>query len=297
MFNRVSESNFNKISLPRESCLVNVSSFKELKTDLLFRSFSIKMVMEGEENYRVDGNQYKVKKGEYLLANNFSGGKLTIESNEPVKGLCIDIAPSILAEVVASYIRPDCTEFDPDLEQFFTTDSYPENKYSLQNTFLGNQLIKISRQISTDTNHKFEFSNEFFYNLAECIVIDQSQLLQQIKSIKSVKQETKKAIFRKIHIAKDFIDINFNTIQSIEEVASFCTMSEYHFFRLFKQVFKISPYQYIQKKKLEYAFQLLKNNNVRVTDVAIMSGFNDLSTFSKSFKRQFGVSPQNQYLI
>jgi hypothetical protein len=69
MFNRISEQNFKKISLPRESSLVNYSTFNELSTDLLFRSFSVKLVLEGCESYNVDGHTFNIRKGEYLLAN------------------------------------------------------------------------------------------------------------------------------------------------------------------------------------------------------------------------------------
>lgn len=298
MFNRISEQNFKKISLPRESSLVNYSTFNELSTDLLFRSFSVKLVLEGCESYNVDGHTFNIRKGEYLLANSQAGGKLTIGSNSPVKGLCIDIAPKIMTEAVVGLFYPSHTSYESGLDDFFTTANYPENKYAIDNNRLGTCLQQISSQVLANTTHGFEFSNEFFYGLAEAIVADQYQVYPQINNIRSVKLQTRKELLRKMLTAKKFMDSDFASIDSVEEVAMVSNMSEYHFSRLFRQVFKTSPHQYLLQKKLQLACTLLKQKQrLNITDIAIAVGFNDLPTFSKRFKKEFGVSPLAYHTI
>lgn len=292
MFTKISKENISSIQLPKESSLVNFSIFNELETDLLFRSFSIKHVLEGCENYKIDGTNFKIKKGEYLLANNFSGGKLHIESHEPVKGLCIDISPKIISEVAIAFKYPDTIDNQNELHQFFCSSLYPENKYQINNTHLGNALLEISTIIKSNPNHKFEFTNEFYYNLAEKLVVEQHTFFKQVRTIKSVKTQTKKAIFRKIYLGKNYMDANFITIKNIKEIADLCTMSEYQFFRIFKLIFKVSPYQYLNEKKLCLAQQLLQNPTISISDIALQSGFIDLPTFSKNFKKHIGISPQ-----
>lgn len=292
MFNRISEQNFKKISLPRESSLVNYSVFNELSTDLLFRSFSIKLVLDGCESYNIDGHTYKISKGEYLLANSQAGGKLTIGSNSPVKGLCIDIAPKIMTEAVSGLLYPSHTSNESNPDDFFTSANYPENKYIINNGCLGSYLQQISSRVLANTTHGFEFSNEFYYRLAEAIVAEQYQIYPQINNIRSVKLQTRKELLRKLLTAKKFMDSDFASIKSVEEVAIVSNMSEYHFSRLFRQVFKTSPHQYLIHKKLELAHLLLKEKQrLNITDIAIAVGFNDLPTFSKRFKKEFGVSP------
>lgn len=293
MFNRISKENFGKIQLPKQSSLVNYSCFKELETDMLFRSFSIKYVIEGCEKYRIYGNQFKIQTGEYLLANNFSGGHLIIDNPTMVKGMCIDIAPSILTEVVNGIKRPDVTECNSDVERYFTTSFFPENKYNAKLNTLGKRLEQISDELASNTEYHYQFTNEFFYDLAEKLVVDQYSNINDFKAIPSVKLATKKDLFRKILLGKNFIDAYFNRIKNVEEVALECSMSEYHFFRLFRHVYQISPYQYILKKKLELAHHLLKDKTLTISEVALLSGFNDLPTFSKSFKKHFGFTPSN----
>jgi AraC family transcriptional regulator len=80
-------------------------------------------------------------------------------------------------------------------------------------------------------------------------------------------------------------------ISGIGEVALASNLSEFHFFRSFKQAFGITTYQYILSKKLELAKSMMTNRNVSITEIASICNFLDLFTFSKAFKRHFGISP------
>lgn len=291
MFNRLSENNFKNLKLPRQSSLVNYSSFRELRTDVLFRSFSLKFVLEGCEQYLIDGNLFKVSKGEFLLGNHFSNGKLLIQSDEEVKGLCIDISPDIISEVAGGFHFLELTETDLDFEKYLVSEDFVENKYHFSQNIIGKKISKISQQILEQNNYDFEFTPEFYYQLAENIVSLHYAGFSQLKNIKTVKSQTRKSLYRKILAAKNHIDSHFTSIKNIESVAKESSISEYHFYRLFKQILGVSPYQYIMQKKLEFAKHMLKDKSLSLTDIAMICGFTDLSSFSKSFKKYFGVSP------
>ncbi|SHK07101.1 helix-turn-helix transcriptional regulator [Epilithonimonas mollis] len=291
MFNRITEDNFRNIQLPRQSSLVNFSSFRELRTDVLFRSFSLKFVLEGCEQYLIDGHLFKVSKGDFLLGNHFSDGKLLIQSDEDVKGLCIDISPDIIAEVSAGFHFPELTEQDLDFEKYLISENFVENKYHFSQNIIGQQLSKISQQIVGQQHYNFDFSPEFYYRLAENIVSIHYPGFLRIKNLKTVKSHTRKSLYRKIQSARDYIDLHFATIQNIESVARESSISEYHFYRLFRQIQGESPYQYITQKKLQFAKQLLKDKSLSLTDVAFICGFTDLSSFSKNFKKHFRIPP------
>ncbi|HMH27989.1 MAG TPA: helix-turn-helix domain-containing protein [Steroidobacteraceae bacterium] len=55
-----------------------------------------------------------------------------------------------------------------------------------------------------------------------------------------------------------------------------------------------TPSSYIQSRRLDHAAQLLAQTrrDTSITAVAFDSGFNDLSTFSRVFRRKFGVAPR-----
>lgn len=66
----------------------------------------------------------------------------------------------------------------------------------------------------------------------------------------------------------------------------------YHRFRhLFKDRFGTSPKQYIQDCRVQKAKEMLRDQNVSVSEVALVCGFSSFSAFSQIFKKHVGVSP------
>src|SRR5690349_15823052 len=64
------------------------------------------------------------------------------------------------------------------------------------------------------------------------------------------KEQTKQDIFERLMLALDYIDNNYLNNPPVKTIAKASCLSKSHFFRLFKQAFVISPYQYILNKKL-----------------------------------------------
>ncbi|MEI9955094.1 MAG: helix-turn-helix transcriptional regulator [Ferruginibacter sp.] len=89
---------------------------------------------------------------------------------------------------------------------------------------------------------------------------------------------------------KNFIEDTYLKNPCIAEIVKECNMTPFNFFREFKLAFGVSPYQYIMKKRMEYA-QHLVMKDLSFTSVATTCGFPDLFTFSKAFKKSFGASP------
>jgi AraC-like DNA-binding protein len=78
---------------------------------------------------------------------------------------------------------------------------------------------------------------------------------------------------------------------SIPMLAELCGISETYFRKLFLLEFGISPSKYIRNKRLMLARDLLNSGEFSVTDAAITSGFNDISYFSREYKKLWDVSP------
>ena len=121
--------------------------------------------------------------------------------------------------------------------------------------------------------------------------MDHIPIYKQLQSVPSLRSATRKDLLRRITKGKEFIDAHYTKSISVLTVANESNISEYHFYRLFKTFYGISPKQYIVEKRLKYAISKLKKGNSTVTQIAIESGFSDIHAFSKSFKNHFGVSP------
>lgn len=100
--------------------------------------------------------------------------------------------------------------------------------------------------------------------------------------------------YEKLKPAVDFINDNYNKTLRLEEIASKTYLNPIYFLRLFKQNFKITPHQYILKKRLDEAGSMLRRTNLSINDISQRLGFCNQFYFSKMFKNHFGKTP-SQY--
>lgn len=99
-------------------------------------------------------------------------------------------------------------------------------------------------------------------------------------------------LYQKVISAKIFIDENYHSQISLEEIAGKAFLSKFHFHRLFTSIYKVTPHQYITQQRLGAAKILLAKEGISVTDVCNMIGFESLGSFSTLFSKQSGCSPQ-----
>ena len=88
-----------------------------------------------------------------------------------------------------------------------------------------------------------------------------------------------------------FIEANIASPISLTELANQTGLSEYYFCRCFKLATGLSPYQYVLKKRMEFACRCLQRDDLSIQDVAFASGFGDPVQFSKQFRRAYGCTP------
>jgi len=78
----------------------------------------------------------------------------------------------------------------------------------------------------------------------------------------------------------------------LSQLARDAAMSPYHFLRVFRQVVGLTPHQYVLRTKLHRAALRLRRSEEPVSAIAFDSGFNDLSTFNRRFRRVMGSAPR-----
>lgn len=269
---------------------IRLSNVLKFDNSVKFSNFSAKYVVVGNESYTVNGKKHKVSAGEYIVGNESIDASILIDSLKPVTGICIDISREKISEIIDySYENNDF------FKKFLFEKEWVVKKYRVENTSLGYAINQIASKIEDIVNGKNFLSNEIFYTIAECIVKDQEKIYTQFKDLKAVKEETNGRLLNFIYDSKNFIDSNFLENISLEEIAMQSKLSQYHFIRLFKKVFKITPYQYIIFKRLEYAKKLLTSGE-SILDVAYKTGFSNPTNFSRAYKNYFGISPKNHLI-
>ena len=79
----------------------------------------------------------------------------------------------------------------------------------------------------------------------------------------------------------------------IEDLATLSGMSLATFKRHFRAIYKMPPGEWLQKTRLQHAHTLALNGKLNIADICEASGYQDLSSFSRAFKRLFGETPSS----
>ncbi len=90
--------------------------------------------------------------------------------------------------------------------------------------------------------------------------------------------------------SKAFMEENLSEKIELNRIAAAAFMSRFHYIRIFKQVYGVTPREYLKGLRINKAKELLKQG-LSVTQVCFDVGYESLPTFSNAFKKGTGHSP------
>jgi AraC family transcriptional regulator len=79
---------------------------------------------------------------------------------------------------------------------------------------------------------------------------------------------------------------------ALDVLAREANLSRFHFLRAFARVTGVTPHRYLVRARLRRAAVRLATADARVIDVAMASGFRDISSFNHAFRAEFGTTPR-----
>ncbi|MEI5098544.1 helix-turn-helix transcriptional regulator [Streptomyces sp. PmtG] len=95
-----------------------------------------------------------------------------------------------------------------------------------------------------------------------------------------------------MRLAKDAMDRDWADPElDLAAVAACAGYSRFHFLRAFKEAYGETPGQYLSRRRIERAEDMLRSADLAVTEVCVLVGFTSLGTFSTTFKRHTGLTP------
>lgn len=148
------------------------------------------------------------------------------------------------------------------------------------------QLVNMLNQIADEyINHPplYETSisailNYFF------VMIGRNCIQHDIGTQNIVKQKQHKYIDKFLHICQYINDHCTENLTS-DRMAELAGFSKYHFLRLFNNFTDVTYYDYLIKRRILFAEELLTDPNLAIVEIAMKSGFNSLPTFNRNFRK------------
>jgi len=94
-------------------------------------------------------------------------------------------------------------------------------------------------------------------------------------------------VYQKIVTAKVYIDDYFREPICLDRLSREACLSRW----LFTRIYKVTPHQYLTRKRIEQARRFLATRDLTITEICNHVGFESIGSFSLLFKKEIGAAP------
>lgn len=248
---------------------------------------SVKCSLKGNEKYFTPDGNYTLTSGNYLILNNGQKCESFIDRKSETFSVYFN------SDFVNEYMKNILTPEDKILDFSFFPLKQPVmffEKLYQHNSMVTPILMKMRLASKVEYDDE-NWLKEQYYELLDKLINNHREIYMQIEKLPPVKLSTKTELYKRACKAKEFIDDNFMNKIPLSVISKEACLSQFHFLRIFKSIFKITPHQYIINKRMERASYFLRLTEKPVTEICFETGFESLSSFSWLFKNKFGLSP------
>jgi len=92
-------------------------------------------------------------------------------------------------------------------------------------------------------------------------------------------------------LVQNYIEDSLARDIGLDDLASVCGLTRFHFARAFKATFDEPPYRYLNQRRVDRAKQMLVGTQLSIATIASACGFNGASQFGRSFRETVGQAP------
>lgn len=267
--------------------ILHVQQHQELRPDIE-GPYSLFLNLKGSSRVAAEGQWTVLKDDSYLLTNQQQNYSLLLDSNkEPTETFNIHFGDAFTQEALHSLLLNEQQLLDnPEIHtplsfQFSNRSHYRDTQF--------NQYIERLRQHSVcyAPNH-FE---EDLYALFSYLCRKQQKEHRALLGIGVQKKSTRKELELRLNKAVNLMHEAYASSLSLDMLASTACLSKFHFLRLFKQVFGVSPNHYLQQVRLARTHTLLTQTSLSLADIANQVGLQNASSLSRLVSQHTGKAP------
>lgn len=142
--------------------------------------------------------------------------------------------------------------------------------------------------------YRFSSRDEYLPQIMEMSDLDQLKMwfLSKIgDACKNIQNKREEKSTNNIEQAKEYIKVNFDKDISLDDVSRNVNISPYYFSKIFKEETGQNFIEYLTNIRIEKAKELLISSEYSMKEICLMCGYSDPNYFSRSFKKNVGVTP------
>lgn len=235
------------------------------------------LFLQGNVTYRIEGCAYTLKPYDIIFVNQNALHKPEIDPLQPYERIIVYLSPGFLnAYRCETYDLGSCFDKAKELR------SYVLRIHSMEKSSLY-RCLRDLEHICTHGGYAKDLHCQVLF-LEFMIQLNQAALEGQVKYLPPASCD------QRILNIIDFINGHLTEEISVDAIAKTAYISRYHLMRLFKAETGCTLFDYIAEKRLSLAKDLLKAKTP-VIQACFGSGFQNYSTFSRAYKKRFGISP------
>lgn len=245
-------------------------------------------ILSGEAIHTVGNRQYKVKSGDVTVINCGVPHKFTAdtESGEPFVAYDLMFAPDYFD---ASSINMGA--FESLKNSFLFYSLFPSDASAYPDMHISGKRYGFYGELFTRIYHEFKGKEKGYVEIIRAYVIE--LIIKLFRDLEKdggmeLSSDNKKAVYNAIH----YIENNYNTKLSVDDIASKVFLSPDYFRKLFKKVTGESVIAYQHKVRVDEACRLLSVTDMSIKDVSIIIGYQDIKAFYQVFKKMVGKTPK-----
>jgi AraC family transcriptional regulator len=271
---------------------------------------SVKTVVRGSALWSTSEADRIVDESSYLVLNSGQTYSITIDSHETVETFCLFFRRGI-TEDVCRIEGSDPTSLLDNLDDTAGEAILRSNSVANAGSYSSqagacleffetlhthdSDVSPVIRRIYArlkDKTASDAWLEDQFLGVAAALSSVHAQADKRASRIPAKKHSTRVELYRRLLRGRDYMDSFSGGQVHLDKVAHQACLSPYHFHRLFHQVFRETPNQYLQRKRLATAKRLLERGEQSITNICLEVGFESITSFSGLFRRNFGCSPR-----
>jgi AraC family transcriptional regulator len=267
--------------------IIHASGKSDYRPDIK-GTLSLFMNVQGESRCGVSKELVRIEHGYFFLTNQHQHYTLEIESPQ-TETFNIHFGEKLVSQVYTRLVRSAQNLTDSPVIDNHSPVEFYNRLYAKDVQFQG--LVKVLYAHSKQGWQDALLLEEQLTEVVVYLLSRHKQIAKEINQLAAVKKSTQTEIYKRLCLSLNYLHSYYTQELSLDELAGIACLSKFHYLRVFKSVFQLSPYQYLLKLRLEKAGELLKHTSIPVSEMSVELGFQNITSFSRLFHQRYGYSP------